>query len=45
MDKGKYTGLIFTDLKKTFDIVDHAILLKTENDGVNGVNMNGLHPI
>ena len=28
MDKGKYTGLIFADLKKAFDTVHHAILLK-----------------
>ena len=28
MDKGKYTGLIFADLKKAFDTVHHAIVLK-----------------
>ena len=32
IDKGKYTGLIFIDLKKAFDMVDHKIpLKKTEN--------------
>ena len=32
IDKGKYTGLTFIDLKKAFDKVDHEILLKkTEN--------------
>ena len=29
IDKGKYTGLIFIDLKKAFDEVDHEILLKS----------------
>lgn len=27
MDKGNYTAVIFTDLKKVFDTVDHQILL------------------
>ena len=28
IDKGKYTGVIFIDLKKAFDTADHEILLK-----------------
>ena len=27
MDKGNYTGMVMIDLQKTFDTVDHAILL------------------
>ena len=38
MDKGKYIGLIFINLKKVFDTVDHAILLKKlKTYGVTGL--------
>ena len=37
MDKGQYTAMIFVDLKKVFDTVDHKILLKKlERYGVIG---------
>ncbi len=35
MDKGKYTGVLFLDLRKAFDTVDHEILLfKLESVGL-----------
>ena len=37
MDKGQYTAMIFVDLKKAFEIIDHKILLKKlERYGVIG---------
>ena len=41
MDKGVYTGTIFVDLRKAFDMVDHALLLKKLSSiGVTGTALN-----
>ena len=41
IDRGKYTGLIFIDLKKLFDTVNHDILLKKqEKYGISGLELD-----
>ena len=38
MDTGKYTALVFINLKTAFDIADPDILLKrTQRNGVSGI--------
>ena len=45
LDKGNIGGAIFADLKKTFDTVEHDILLvKFEHYGVRGMTNNWFKP-
>ena len=40
MDDGKVTGVIFLDLKKAFDTVNHELLIrKLKNLGVSGKSL------
>ena len=47
MDKGQYTAMIFVDLKKAFDTVNHEILLKKNwrNMVSSVLRIHGLHLI
>ena len=45
IDLGKLVGLVFIDLKKAFDIVDHNILCKSSSfTAYSNVNSLGLNP-
>ena len=40
MDKGLYTGVVYFNLRKLFDMVDHSILLlKISGYGVNDIEL------
>ena len=40
VDKGKYTGLLFIDIKRAFDTVDHEPLLgKLQKYGITGIKL------
>ena len=46
MDKGQYTAMVFVDLKKAFDTVNHEILLKKlKKYGSSVLRMHGSHLI
>ena len=48
MDLGKLVGLVFIDLKKAFDTVDHSIPFSAKSSSFtvyNNVNSLGLNPI
>ena len=46
MDNGKLTGVVFIDIRKAFDSVDHSILLKKlAHYGVSHkLNLHGFNP-
>ena len=44
MDKGLVNGVVFIDLKKAFDTVDHVILLgKLKSLGISSNNLEWFH--
>ena len=46
MDKGLHTGIIFIDLQREFDTLDHDVLLeKMECMGFKNQSLNDSNPI